>query len=117
MVGFNKFPYNLHAVIIIDGDYECTYVRNRDHWYFFEDGHSEIKKTIDFDVASWASATYFMIYTSANLISNYSYQIESNLLDVDERKPYTDLVRKELQNYAATFNLRIEQEFNQLRQE
>jgi len=44
MVDFNKLKYNLHSIIILDGDYECVYVKNKELWYFFEDGHAEVKK-------------------------------------------------------------------------
>lgn len=30
MGSFNKIEYNLHAVIIYDGDYECVYIKNNE---------------------------------------------------------------------------------------
>lgn len=50
MGSFNKIEYNLYAVIIYDGDYECVFVKNLDHSFFFEDGYAEVRKGFDIEM-------------------------------------------------------------------
>ena len=89
MGNFNKVNFELHSVIISEGDYECVYIKNRDQCFFFEDGYVEVKKRFEIDMSHGPNAIVYLIYTGVNLKSEYSFTGgQGNLLDMDDKKPY-----------------------------
>ncbi|CAD8046901.1 unnamed protein product [Paramecium sonneborni] len=118
MGSFNKIEYNLHAVIIYDGDYECVYIKNNEQCFFFEDGFAEIRKEFEIEIQYSPENLVYLIYQDKNLKSDYSFTGgQGNLLDMDDRKPYEQLIRKDLQQYAVQFNQKVDQELLFLKQQ
>ncbi|CAD8138462.1 unnamed protein product [Paramecium pentaurelia] len=118
MGSFNKIEYNLHAVIIYDGDYECVYIKNNEQCFFFEDGFAEVRKKFEIEIHYSPETIVYLVYQDKNLKSDYSFTGgQGNLLDMDDRKPYESLIRKDLQQYAVQFNQKVDQELLFLKQQ
>ncbi|CAD8145956.1 unnamed protein product [Paramecium pentaurelia] len=118
MGNFNKIEYHLHAVIIYDGEYECVYINNNEQLIFFEDGFVEIRKKFEIEMHYSPETLVYLVYKDKNLQSEYSFTGgQGNLLDMDDRKPYESLIRKELQQYAIQFNQKVDQELLFLKQQ